>query len=305
MGDATARWWRRALILVIGPLGYMSVAAGLSGPAWAAPIPSPSVGATPSMTPSTTPTPSPENSVAPLMDVSGSRALWFIGIVAAVVALLWAVPLVYDTWQANKWRTERQEPLLQKMLDRAGRLSVEEIRQIVSAMDTQPRGTQGLTQSLLALIVATFVGLALVAALVSRALDSSELRKTIVTALLSILASISGFYFGARTAQTATEIATRPPESRGGSANTGPLPVINVIDPTTGPVGAAVTLHGSGFSGATVVNFGTAAVSNPTVVSDETITVNSPQGEGTVNVTVTTPAGTSPSSSAITYTYKP
>jgi hypothetical protein len=85
----------------------------------------------------------------------------------------------------------------------------------------------------------------------------------------------------------------------------GPLPLITLIDPSTGPAGQLVTLHGSGFNGATSVNFGAAAVSNPNVISDETITVNSPAGQGTVNVTVTTPAGTSPASNTITYTYKP
>ena len=160
--------------------------------------------------PTSTTTPPTET---PIVNVLGNQALWFIGVLALLVALLWAVPLIYDTREANRWRRQHQVALLDKMIGRAGTLSVEEIRQIVSAIDTQPRGTQGLTQSLLGLIVATFVGVAMIATLVSTAADSSDLRKTIVTALLSILGVIAGFYFGARTAQTAAEQATRPPAS--------------------------------------------------------------------------------------------
>jgi hypothetical protein len=176
---------------------------------------------TPTLTPSPAYTPPPTAPFPPLGDVTGARALWFVGIVAALSSLLWALPLLYDTWKANQWRTDKQFVLLEKMIAKAGHLSVEEIRQIVSAMDTQPRGSQGLTRSLLGLIISTFVGVALVATLVSTALDSSDLRKTIITAMLSILATVAGFYFGARTAQTSTEQATRPPASRAAGGNGG------------------------------------------------------------------------------------
>jgi hypothetical protein len=232
--------------------------------------------------------------------------LWFIGIVAVALAALWVVPLFYDMREANKWRTDKQEPLLEKMIDKAGRLSVEEIRQIVSAMNTQPRGTQGLTRSLLALIIASFIGIAMVATLLSGASDSSDLRKTIVTALLSILATISGFYFGARTAQSATEQATRPPESPGEKGSSGPAPVVTQVDPVSGPGGQLVTVKGSGLTGATAVNFGSVAALDPTVMADDTVTVKAPSGQpaGTVSVSVTTPGGTSTPNSAATYQYQ-
>jgi hypothetical protein len=243
--------------------------------------------------PTSTTTPPTET---PIVNVVGNQALWFIGVLALVVALLWAVPLIYDTREANRWRREHQVAILNAMIKKAPRLSVEEIRQIVSAIDTQPRGTQGLTQSLLGLIVATFVGVAMIATLVSTAADSSDLRKTIVTALLSILATIAGFYFGARTAQTAAEQATRPPESRpqrpDGTDGGGTRPRIDSIDPATGAPGQDLVLRGAGFTDASVVMFGSEPVV-PTEVSDQEITTTIPQGTGTVDVTVTTPAGTS------------
>jgi hypothetical protein len=80
---------------------------------------------------------------------------------------------------------------------------------------------------------------------------------------------------------------------------------VSGISPSAGPVGGGtlVTVTGSGFTGATSVNFGTTPATNLTVVNDTTITADSPAGTGTVNVTVTTPAGTSAASSADQFTY--
>ncbi|HEV7186697.1 MAG TPA: hypothetical protein VGN28_02255 [Blastococcus sp.] len=154
----------------------------------------------------------------PFPDVSSSSALWWVSGLALFLALLWFIPIVLDNRQANRWREHRQAELIDKMVDAAARerngLSVEEVRQLVSAMDRPPRGASGLTSSLLALLIVFLVGIALFASLLSRAGDSGDLRKTIITSLLAVLASISGFYFGARTAQTSTEQATKPPESR-------------------------------------------------------------------------------------------
>ena len=63
------------------------------------------------------------------------------------------------------------------------------------------------------------------------------------------------------------------------------------LSPTSGPAagGTLVTITGTGFTGATAVDFGTTPATNLTVVSDTTITADSPAGTGVVNVTVTTP----------------
>lgn len=153
----------------------------------------------------------------PFPNLSSAAALgWIVGL-ALFLALLWFFPILYDNRQANKWRAVRQAQIIDKMVDAAARegngLSVEEVRQLVSAMDRPPRGASGLTSSLLALLIVFLVGVALFASLLSRDAASGDLRKTIITSLLAVLASISGFYFGARTAQTSTEQATKPPES--------------------------------------------------------------------------------------------
>jgi hypothetical protein len=74
--------------------------------------------------------------------------------------------------------------------------------------------------------------------------------------------------------------------------------------------GEQVTITGTGFTGATAVNFGTSAVAaGGFAVADDdgTITATAPAGAGTgtgtVDVTVTTSNGTSPASAATCYTY--
>ena len=61
---------------------------------------------------------------------------------------------------------------------------------------------------------------------------------------------------------------------------------------------------GTGFSGATLVDFGTAAATKVAINSATQITATSPAGTvGAVNVTVVTPGGTSPVSSADQFNY--
>ncbi|MFF2052963.1 IPT/TIG domain-containing protein [Leifsonia sp. NPDC058194] len=75
-----------------------------------------------------------------------------------------------------------------------------------------------------------------------------------------------------------------------------PLPVITGVAPGNGPEsgGTAVTITGTGFTGATGVTFGGTPGAGVTVVNDTTITVTTPgHAPGTVDVIVTTPAGPS------------
>jgi uncharacterized membrane protein len=81
------------------------------------------------------------------------------------------------------------------------------------------------------------------------------------------------------------------------------MPTISQLIPNTGPAsgGNTINIFGSGFTGATAVNFG---VGNPapsfTVVTDNLIQAVVPSGTGVVPVTVVTPAGTS---NGVLYTY--
>jgi hypothetical protein len=84
------------------------------------------------------------------------------------------------------------------------------------------------------------------------------------------------------------------------------LPIVSEVDPSTGFTtgGTPVTITGSGFTGATEVDFNGKAAGNVMVVNDDSITATSPVGvAGLVDVTVTTPVGPSTVTPADQFTY--
>ncbi len=86
-----------------------------------------------------------------------------------------------------------------------------------------------------------------------------------------------------------------------------PVPTVTKIKPKSGPAGGGttVTITGTGFTGATKVEFGTVEAQEFNVDSATLITAESPAGAmGTVDVTVTTAGGTSPTSSKDDFKYK-
>ncbi len=92
------------------------------------------------------------------------------------------------------------------------------------------------------------------------------------------------------------------------TATAAATPSVTGIHPSAGPLagGNAVTITGSGFLGATQVDFGGTAVGF-SIVNDGSITLNAPAGTdyGQVYVHVTSSEGTSSETSADLYTYMP
>ena len=86
-----------------------------------------------------------------------------------------------------------------------------------------------------------------------------------------------------------------------------PVPTVTNVSPGSGPStgGTSVTITGTGFTGATAVNFGSGNSATFSVTNDTTIAATAPPNAtlGAVDVTVTTPGGTSATSSADQYTY--
>ncbi len=153
---------------------------------------------------------------------------------------------------------------------------------------------------------------------------------TKVKILGSRFAGVTSVKFGSVTVSSfkvnrkGTKIATTAPPgagtvavvvtTSGGSNSPGPGdqftyggPVISAVSPSSGPVsggGQAVTITGTGLSGATVVKFGTVAGTDVIANKPGTkVTAVAPaESAGTVNISVTTPGGTATDSNAYTYT---
>jgi hypothetical protein len=76
-----------------------------------------------------------------------------------------------------------------------------------------------------------------------------------------------------------------------------PAPAVTRLTPKRGPVagGTSVTVTGTGFTGATAVDFGSTSAAGFEVTSPTSLTAIAPPGTlGIVDLTVTTPNGTSP-----------
>ena len=82
-------------------------------------------------------------------------------------------------------------------------------------------------------------------------------------------------------------------------------PTISSFAPTSGPVGTAVTLIGTGFTGATAVAFSGAAPASFSVDSDAQITAGVPAAATSGTITVTTPIGAATSAASFAVTVPP
>lgn len=82
--------------------------------------------------------------------------------------------------------------------------------------------------------------------------------------------------------------------------------LVTEVSPNRGPLtgGTVVTVLGSGFTGATEVDFGGVAGTGLMVLSDTQLTVTTPPGTGTVDVTVATPSGTSTTAPGDAFSYE-
>lgn len=132
--------------------------------------------------------------------MNSTRSLVYVGLVVVVVALVAVLPLVIDTFFAARWRREVTKELIGR------EWSNTELRALVKDL-REPRGVRGLTRSLIALLIIVLVGFALAYATTASGNGADDLRKTIVTSLLTVLATVAGFYFGALGAQNSAEAA--------------------------------------------------------------------------------------------------
>jgi parallel beta-helix repeat protein len=91
------------------------------------------------------------------------------------------------------------------------------------------------------------------------------------------------------------------------STDTCTPPSVGGLVPASGPKtgGTSVVISGSGFTGATAVDFGATPATGFVVDSDGQITATAPAGVSVVDVAVSTPFGTNADTAADNYTYNP
>jgi hypothetical protein len=148
----------------------------------------------------------------PVVQLQGPRAIALVVAIGLVIALLWSVPIWVDARRAYKLRGRALDLIGGELLAAAAKdgLKITELRELLATIGEPATGQRGLSRALMAFTIITVIGVALVGLLLSGSADSGDLRKTVITALLSILATIVGFYFGTRAAETGAEAAPAP-----------------------------------------------------------------------------------------------
>ena len=234
---------------------------------------------------------------APLVNAPGSDAFWFIGAIVLGTALIGGLTLWENARRAAGWRSDATNKI------DASRYSAADLEKLLTLV-REPHGARGVTRGLIAILVVVLAALALAVTIISAAPDASDLRKTIVTSLLAVLATVAGFYFGSRTAETSAANATAA--STAAAASKPAEPVITKLSPSNQTPGKVIEIIGSGLSGTMAVLFGRELGTNPTVNGDSSVTVTVPQGQAgtTVPVAVITPTARSAVGQLTQFTYQ-
>jgi IPT/TIG domain len=251
--------------------------------------PSPSFTPSPTPTASPSPTPSPSPSTVP-SDFSSALPSWLlvtlVGLVAFIVLAMFAL---------TAYNLSAPRAPLKRLLNKTDPQDAVLIRTLATNAQVGTRTTR----TILAIAGFSLLGVAVIAVFGLSGQGVRDLRSQIVASITTLVAAIAGFYFGTRAAEGA---------AGGGSANeSAAAPTVTGVSPASGQSagGDTVTVTGTGFTGATRVNFGPDPATNLNIAGDTTLTVTSPPGTaGTpVDVTVTTPAGTSATTPADQFTH--
>jgi len=162
-----------------------------------------------------------------------------VAVIGLAIALLWSVPIWVDARRAYRLREKAVALVSGKLLDAATKdgLKLTELRALLATIGEPATGQRGLSRALMAFTIITVVGVALVALLLSGSADSSDLRKTVITSLLTLLGTIVGFYFGTRAAESGAEAA-------------GPAPAASAAAAEEAAAGAEAAAAGAGVAAA-------------------------------------------------------
>jgi hypothetical protein len=191
----------------------------------------------------------------PVVQLQGPRAVVLVIAIGLAIAILWSVPIWVDARRAYKLRERALDLIGGKLLAAASKdgLKLNELRELLGTIGEPATGQKGLARALMAFTIITVIGVALVALLLSGSADSGDLRKTVITSLLTLLGTIVGFYYGTRAAET-------------GGEHPAPAPTAAA---TTTPSAGAAEAAGGAAEAAAVAGAEETAAEEPTVPAAE------------------------------------
>jgi len=170
----------------------------------------------------------PPPPVTPLIDVS-----WMILFYGVMLTLFILIPTLFDICKAYKAQNENWTLIIGRLIETAGKdsLDKDKLKALIEATSAGPPGISGMSRSLMAFAVIIILGIAVFHLLATQGADS-EIVKNILSMLAATLASITGFYFGGKSAE-----AKKEPPSTASPAPTAP-PVAPPAAPLAAPPGA-------------------------------------------------------------------
>jgi hypothetical protein len=150
----------------------------------------------------------PPPPVPPVIGVS-----WMILIYAFMLTLFILIPTLTDICKAYKAQSANWTLIIEKLIETAGKdsLDKDELKALIEATSAGPPGISGMSRSLMAFAVLIILGIAVFHLLATQGANS-EIVKNILSMLAATLASITGFYFGGKSAE---QKAPGPPTTTG------------------------------------------------------------------------------------------
>ena len=187
-----------------------------------------------------TTTTAPTNTPVQVLELQGTGAMVFLVVVGLALVAVWFIPVLLDARRAYRLRRDvisflREDAM--RLVARDG-LTMDELKALLRTIGEPATGQRGLARALMALSITAIVGVVAFALLLSSAADAADLRKTVVTALLSVLGVVVGFYFGSRSVESAmatmggTAGGTAATPAAGPSSEAPAGPALQVVEPT-------------------------------------------------------------------------
>ncbi len=123
------------------------------------------------------------------------------------------LPVILDICLAYRSTNKTRNLVVEKAS--ANGLNLKELQELVKKISKSPPGISGLSRATMALTVLMVLGVAMIHILVKGSpKENSQIVNNVLSMLAGLLAAITGFYFGGRPTEKATE------ETRKGPAGT-------------------------------------------------------------------------------------
>lgn len=172
---------------------------------------------------------------------------WMILTYGFMLTLFILIPTLTDICKAYKAQRANWTLIIEKLIETAGKHSLDkdELKALIEAISTGPPGISGMSRSLMAFAVIIILGIAVFHLLATKGADS-DIVKNVLSMLGATLASITGFYFGGKSA----EVKKEAPSTASPPAPPAAPPVAPTAAPPAGaPPSAPAPAAGGGGEG--------------------------------------------------------